>query len=344
MLNKYSYVSKDSLLENYSYRIFDYYFIPFSIGKFYKSPLRQDKIPSFNIYKSNKNKNVLLYKDFGGTKGNAIDFVMNLKNISFYSALDLIVKELKLPYKVKNRTNNIQVNKKEYCNEEEEEKKKYLLRPTLYKLNRKPIYNQTDLKYWIRDLKVPTIKYLIKHNVYSAKELHIGKAFIWLATTESPIYIFYEKYLDSWFKKAYRPFGEIGEKWRSDLPDASNIIHGLHLLKGNSDDLIITKAVKDNIVLDVLGFETISTQGEDMPFNINLMSVLKKHYKNIFVLYDNDFSKEENTGRILSNKFAQEHNINQIIIPSEYPYSDVSELIYKFDRNTLKHLINKWKN
>lgn len=342
MLNTYPHATKELIVENHSAEIFRYYFRNFELGKLYSSPLRKDPIPSFNIYASRKNQSILLFKDFGGQRGNAIDFVMALQNVAFYDAITTIVKDLNLPYKTRgNYVNIVPVFKrKDFI---PDEKVKHRLLPIIYKFNGRPIYTETDRKFWLRDLKVPSLSYLTRHRILSAKELHIGGASVWYATTDSPIYIYPEKYEGEWWRKAYRPFGEPGEKWRSDYPDAANMIHGVDLLRGNTEDLIITKSVKDNVVLDCTGFEAIATQGEDMPFNPNLMLALKKWYKRIYVLFDNDYTKEDNVGRRLSEKFANEHDVGQIIIPRSYEFTDTSELIATFDHDTLKRLINKWK-
>lgn len=342
MLNNYPHATKELLVENHSAEIFRHYFRSFELGKLYNSPLRKDPVPSFNIYASRKNRNILLYKDYGGGRGNAIDFVIALHNLSFYDAITTIVSDLHLPYKTKGNYVNIKARTKKVVSKPEEPVKHRLL-PIIYKYNGKPIFTEADKKYWLRDLKVPNLSYLHKHRVLSAKELHIGGASVWAATSEQPIYIYPERYKGEWWRKAYRPFGEVGEKWRSDYPDAANMVHGIDLLKSKNESLIISKAVKDNILLDCMGFSAISTQGEDMSFNPNLMATLKKWFKRIYVFYDNDYSKKDNVGRRLSAKFAEEHKVGQIIIPDSYEFTDTGELAKVFDLHTLKHLINKWK-
>lgn len=330
----YPPVTKKELLEKHSAAIFRRYFRSFEIGRLYKSPLRKEDNASFNIFEGRKG--VLMYKDFGGSKGNAIDFVMVSKCLNFYSAIVQIVQDLNLRYSVRGLQVDTIKKEEEFIVKKVE--KKYKLLPILFDK-----FTDTDYNYWIVEHKLKDLEIVKKHNVRSAQELSIGGIPIWGATRDNPIYIYFEKYEEEWYRKAYRPYGEIGEKWRCDYPDIANMVHGVDLLRGNRNDLIITKSVKDVIVLESLGFEAICVQSEDLPFPQGLLTMLKKWYEYIYVLFDNDFGKKENAGRKLSNKFAKNYNIKQIIIPREYCYTDVSELIKTFDKDTIKFLIEQWK-
>jgi hypothetical protein len=332
--------TKELVLEH-SATIFGYYFRPFSLGRNYKSPLRADKRPSFNIFKSKSG--TLLYKDFGDSRGNAIDFVMNMHNVSFAEAIVKIVKELNLPYEVSDPQNKYVKRNVEVPQFKPKEKKKNLLYPIYYKHDGKPIYTAYDKKYWLGDLKLPSMQYLIKHRMYSARELLIGDAKVWEAFDGDPIYIYLEKYEGQWWRKGYRPHGGPGEKWRSDYPNAAAMLHGLDLMNVRSDELIITKSNKDSVVMDSLGYNVINTQGEDIPIPDWIIKKLKELYKDIYIFFDNDFTKEDNPGRRLSDKYAESYQVNQIIIPSSYEFTDTSELINTFNRITTRNLIEKWK-
>lgn len=66
-----------------------------SYGVCIRSPFRQDRNPSFNIYMSRKG---VRYKDFGdeGIHGNCYDLVMRLFCLTFQEALEKIASDFNL--------------------------------------------------------------------------------------------------------------------------------------------------------------------------------------------------------------------------------------------------------
>ena len=82
-------------------------------------------------------------------------------------------------------------------------------------------------------------------------------------------------------------------------------------------------------------------QGEGYIPKEKVINILKERYKNIFILYDNDFNVSENHGRILGNKIANLFGLRQIEIPDVYQSKDPSDLCKNFDRATLKKVVNQ---
>jgi len=327
---------KDRVLQ-YSSSIFKYYFGSYKIGTYYKSPFRKEKRPSFNIFVNNVG--LLFFKDFGNTKGNAIDFVMELYRMTFTEAINRIIIDLKIDTSLGIKYREAVVKRDKIQSSIKREK---ILQPIYFKYNNKPVYTEFDKIYWLDRLKIGSLNYLIKHHVYSAKELLINNARVWSAYYGDPIYIYREKYLSKVHSKAYKPLDRLGDKWRSDYPNAKRMIHNLENLDFSKDEVIITKSNKDCIILDSLGFNVCNTQGEDMEIPRDIIEVLKDNF-NLFLLYDCDYNKEENKGYILSNKYANMYGINEIKISEHYEATDTAELISKLNRETVKMLINKWK-
>jgi len=328
-------LTKDRLLD-YSTDIFRYYFRSDLIGgKYYPSPFRKEKVPSFNMY-NNKNKGYLVYKDWGGTFGNAIDFVMRLYNMDFREAMIRIVVDLRLPF----ITDNSIVDTKLEFKRALTSKKEYDIMPNLLGTIDNPLYDSTDAAYWSK-MFIPT-SYLIKHDVYSLLSYYINKLEV-RRKEGNPIYLYLEYYNDKVYYKLYKPKAEGINKWKSNMTDvASKIYHNIHKIPAEGDLLIITKSVKDNVVLSYLGYNAISGQGEDIPLDVDIIDDLKKRYKQILIFYDNDFSKEVNYGIEAAKREAIKHQLNYIFIPDKFECKDISDLACKMKSITsLKLIINE---
>lgn len=87
-------MTKEDILDRVSEEdLFRHFFGDFKLGKLYKSPLRNEQIPSFNIYKGVTG---LRYKDFGGEQGDIFQFIMEKESVNFTGSLALIVNEFNL--------------------------------------------------------------------------------------------------------------------------------------------------------------------------------------------------------------------------------------------------------
>ena len=84
----------------------------------------------------------------------------------------------------------------------------------------------------------------------------------------------------------YFPWQDKGKKFRTDWTDIC--VPGFAQLEYNSPLLIITKSMKDVIVLRSLGYEAISPRGENRPSPAECVTLMKLRYEKILVLFDND--------------------------------------------------------
>ena len=59
-----------------------------------------------------------------------------------------------------------------------------------------------------------------------------------------------------------------------------------------------------------------------------VMDQLKNRFDNIYVLYDNDYTKENNPGRLFGNKISSKYQLKQIEIPDRFKSKDYSDLVF----------------
>lgn len=316
---------KEKILED-SERVFKYYFKPdFELNRYYESPLRKEENPSFNIFKGRDG--VLLFKDWGGKSGNVIDFVALLHNTDFYKAVDLITNRLNIKKRIK-------LKKKK-----ERKKNEIILTPLYRRRNGNFFYTNKDIYYW-NELGV-NIERVFKHNILSAHKLYIGKNLVINAENDKSLFIEIENYEGKSYMKTYYPdYSDIRNKWRNNMRGMyDKLIHNYKNIPKKGDTLIVTKSFKDCLVLESLGFIVVSTQGEDVPIYKDIVEDLHRRYNNIYLLYDNDFSKKDNVGRRLGNKYASLYNFKQIEIPDKFKVTDSADFYKKHGRLKLKKTI-----
>ena len=97
------YISEEEIFRKY----IDY---NFKLGEMFLSPLRKEDLPSFNVYCDNRSGRIL-YKDYAGSSGSAITFVMNKFNLTFREALKKIVTDFNIQKYNNVSNNNVQEQK-----------------------------------------------------------------------------------------------------------------------------------------------------------------------------------------------------------------------------------------
>jgi sulfur relay (sulfurtransferase) DsrC/TusE family protein len=288
------------------YDIYSYYLgSKFDVGKIMSSPFRQDLKPSFGIFKD-KSNTALLWKDQAtGETGNIITFVKKYKNLYRNSqALKLIWDEvvkghLKISERGKEVVEHysstktiISIKRKNFTDTDDEYWGQYnITRETLNKFNVVPI-----LHFWIND----TMQSL----VYSK---------------DCPMYAYriFDKF------KIYRPLSTFKkDKWRTNC--SSIDLQGYEQLPTKGNLLIITKSLKDVMVLYQLGYNSVALQSENDHLNKDILLDLQKRFKRIVIFFDNDIPGFES-----AVKLSEKYNLQYVNIDSSqlelYQVKDISD-------------------
>ena len=296
----------------------------FKVGQIMSSPFREDKHPSFGVFKSSNG--ALLWKDQAtGKTGNIVTFVKEIENLYHNK------QALKLIY---------------------DKFVKGIIQPTIegirvrehYDRLRKSIsikrqnFTRSDDEYWLQyGISRETLK---KYNVYPI-------TFFWIDdvlqpfryTKDSPMYAY--KIFDKF--KIYRPYSQYKkDKWRTNCSTID--IQGFEQLPEEGDLLILTKSLKDIMVLDELGYTAVALQSENDKLNYKIFNNLSERFKKIVILFDNDEPGKESAA-----KLANEYNIEYCFIDSSiyelYNVKDISDYIHIFGKEqTIKLLKSLIKN
>jgi len=300
--NKKAIEKSDILSRVTEYAIFAHYIGNFKIGHVYNSPLREDKNPSFGIFVSNKTGS-LLYKDMSsGECGDVFNFVKKYKNLSTYNeTLELISNDI--------------LAKGPNQGELQSESRRYELKEKHISVVRKP-FTKVDVNFWsqffiteetLKAYKVDAIQKYLVDNLVKSKY-----------TNDNPMYCY--KVFNRF--KIYKPFETKINKWRGNL--SSLDIFGFEQLPESGDLLIITKSLKDVMVLKELGYDAVAPSSESTIIPNVVIDNLKSKFNKIVVFYDRD-----KTGMKFARQLCAANGFNAIFINKKYKTKDISDLIKK---------------
>ena len=307
-------ILSDILSQLDDYDIFAYYMGNFKVGKLYNSPLRHDdKNPSFAVFKGRQGN--LMFKDHGsGVAGNALRFVKEYNHISTDSELE---KEL---LKIIRHTAPLSTRdvKREYKSSSSVE----------IGIVRQDFTN-IDINYWSQyGIDIPTLQ---RYNVFSIKYFLCNRIVSGVYKDTNPMYAY--KVNDRF--KIYRPMNSKYTKWRTNL--TSRDIQGLaQLPDGKGKLLIVTKSLKDVMVLRMMGYDAVSPSSETTFIPDDILQTLRDKYENMLILYDRD-----QTGMIRAREYSRKYNIPAFFINKRFAAKDISDAVKENGFDTIKQWLTK---
>ena len=326
--SKVKTITLEDILNRLSeYDIYAYYLgANFKIGKPISSPFRRDANPSFGIFKSDNG--ALLWKDLGtGDTGNCVSFVRDIltypkTKYGSLMAMEKIYEDIIQRNGINGFYNTPKVTLSLSCVQHDS-------KATL-NVKRKE-WTETDINYW-RSYHIP-LKTLEKFAVSPIQYVFLNDIIVWMYTPENPMYV-YKIYNGL---KVYRPFAEKAKKWLSSCKRFD--LQGLQQLPQNNKLLIITKSLKDVMVLHELGYNAVAPHAEHHAIPKNIITHLKNRFNRVVVLYDND-----RVGIEGAKKLGKRYNLNLIFIPKEEGVKDISDFVKKYTLTEGKKLLTKLLN
>ena len=308
------------------YDIFVYYCPSFKqLNKPFCSELRHDRKPTASIVAWHGR---LLYKDFGHSDHsfNCFSYVQHKFSCSFVSALRIIDCDFNLNLSPKTSEIAFTMGAMGYKQKQPIIEETY----TLILKRRRP-FSQEDEKFWS--------KYYISKKILVTFDVEPISHYWVNGNRFSCNSITYAYKFGSRFK-IYAPY-EDKFKWSSNVN--STDIQGFKQLPPTGDMLILTSSLKDVMCLYSAGYNAIAFQSEMQKPDKTLMKDLQTRFKEVYVLYDNDYDNTNNPGQTMALKICEEFNLGNVCIPSEYVSKDPSDLVASMDGslNILKYIINE---
>lgn len=115
------------------------------------------------------------------------------------------------------------------------------------------------------------------------------------------------------------------------------MIQGTHMLPKSGEYLVITKSMKDCMVLYELGIPAIAPCSETTFISDSQYRKLKERFDNIVILWDNDL-----TGIKFANKFRKQYDIIPLWLPRD-THKDISDYYKAEGKKKTLELIEKGK-
>ena len=295
-----------------------------------KSPLREDKKPSFGLYSNDGIK--VNFKDLAkGDRGGTFDLLQELFRTNLEGVLNKVYNDL--PNFGLSKPINV-----------------YKSAPSLNNLHNGKgsvdlkckirNWENYDLEYW-KQFGI-TKQWLIFGDVYPISHIIITKNGVERAMgAEKYAYVYVERKDGDITLKIYQPYSK-RHKW-SNKHDSS-VWDLWEKLPETGNYLIITSSRKDALCIwENVGIPSTSLQAESYLPKPQVVGELKQRFKYVFVLYDNDFDAEENHGKLLGTHLAETYDLIPLFIPTKYRSKDTSDLCKnhgtKVVRSVIKDLI-----
>ena len=325
-------ITKDLLLSKFSEEtIFCYYLGITNISKkLVRNVTRNDKKPTCGFYR-NKSKTLILHDFATGEYFNCFSLVMKLYSCTYHKALKIIATDFGLissekpPVKVRHipkfeqddQITHIQIEMGEFTDQ--------------------------DLKWW-KQFGI-TKKTLDKFRVFSCDTVFLNGNIFSKKAQHNPVYGYYfgkKEGIEQW--RIYFP-------QRKEMRFIGNVptktIQGFKQLPKSGKLLVITKSMKDVMLLSELGIPAIAPNSETQFVSESVLSQLKSRFKHIVLLYDNDY-----TGVCFSNKIHKQYpELHVMLIPRSTKCKDISDY-YKmygklktmeFVKSGINYLVSKIK-
>lgn len=316
--------------------IFKMYCSPFKeVGRKFSSELRDDPNPSAIISEFNGK---LWYKDFGETEkaADCFSYIMRKYSITFIEALGMINSDFKLGLQEYVKYNKLPYNKEKIKTQFTNLEKCVGLTQGKQVKIITPIYRNwlnSDVKYWKNNYYIDIAR-LKRFGVRPIKAFLLNDKYI---KTDPTTYIFQVTSEDGVvYYKIYSPLNKFN-KWLSNC--TKNQYLGFDYLPWIGDIVVITKSLKDIMVLSLFDIPAIAPQSESQVISYYIYTNLKRRFKNIFILYDNDVSGRKGTSLTLERY----SDIIPIFIPNytDKITKDISDFIFEYRYNETYKLINR---
>lgn len=316
----------------------------FEIGKPFNAPYRSDNNASFALRYDIRGR--LMFKDFGrsGMYGDIFNYIQSTRNVTFLESLEIVNEDFGL--NLINRTNKIvlkqgeKVVKRKISEREIQELLKFekkfketqsqiLIQAVVRK------WEKEDYRYW-NNYGI-TKETLDKYYVYPASKIFKNKNLIYSYTKSNPCYVYY--FQKSNHVKCYFPFSQ--DRSKRFFGNVNNLqdIQGYYqcdIKGGKKEDklLILTKSMKDVMLLREFEIDAVALHGENHKFEADFIRHIKKYYGRIISLYDRD-----KAGILGAKRLWKEHNIEPFFIQKKWYCKDISDLFMTYGNEVVREFL-----
>lgn len=306
-------ITKEFLLEKYSEETYFEHYLGVPVTKrLIRSPIRQDNHPTCSFYRNKQGD--LIFKDFGAnTHLSFIGVVMEMFNLNYYEALKKIASDFGLIHSDLTQVAKvpIKISPRKFVDEG----------PTIIQIEKKD-FSIEELNWW-KQFGI-TKELLKKYNVYSCKHVFLNGTLKVKSTPNNFIFGYYFGKQDG--RELWKIYMPMRENYRFMNNLDSKRLQGFKQLPESGPVLVITKSMKDCLVMSSLGIPAIAPNSEHLFVEPKVLNALKNRFKRIIVFYDND-----KTGLHRTWEIRKEHpELTYIWLPKKYNTKDISDFYKEY--------------
>lgn len=304
-------ITKELLLSKNSEETYMEHYLGIPVKKgLFKSPLRKDSKPTASFFRNKKGD--LIFHDFRGDfYGNFISVVMELFQCSYYKALKIIANDFGI--------NN-------YKNYEKHESKieysgiifKETQSTSIIQVEKKE-FSQKELDWW--DSFGISKTTLNKYKVVSCSSIFLNGQYFTSSSDKSPIFGYYGGKKDG--IELWRIYMPTKKTFRFLSNWSSSIIQGSKQLIESGDYCILSKSLKDVMLLHEFNFISCAPNAESITISKSQFDKLNQKFNNIIIFFDNDLAGVQG-----AHRYKKQFNCKCIFIKRKYA-KDISDLYKK---------------
>ena len=287
------------------------------------SPLRRDEKPSMGIYSPNGTE--VNFIDFGtGERGSIFTLLRKMWNTSFADTLKKIYEDFaRFSSSVSVRASIPSCRIVGNSDHSRSVDMQCKVRE----------WRDYDIEYW-ESYGVP-LKWLKYADVYPISHILIiknGNSYVFGADKYAYAYVEFKEGKTT--LKIYQPYNKSGFKW-ANKHDKS-VISLWTKVPEYGDKICICSSLKDALCLWAnTGIPALAIQGEGYTISNTAVSELKRRYKEIYILLDND-----DAGLQDAVKLSESTGFTNIVLPKKYGEKDISDLYHSLqDKERFKSII-----
>ena len=273
------------------------------------SPFREDNRPSFGIYLSNKSQRVY-YKDYAtNDSGGLFDLLGKLWKCDYRKVLENINKDIN-----KIDKGDIRLNTKSFVTIRSNNEH-YSTSDLQCKIRE---WRDYDIEYWSQyGISLKWLKYADVYPI--SHKIIIKNQHKYVFKADKLAYAYVERKEGKVSIKIYQPKNTNGYKW-SNKHDNS-VISLWTKIPEYGNVLCICSSVKDSLCLWAnAGIPAVCPQGEGYRMSTTAINELKRRFKKIYILFDND-----EAGILDGKKLAEVTGFTNLILPKFDNGKDVSD-------------------
>ncbi len=286
------------------------------------SPLRSDKRPSFGLYSTDGKR--IYYTDLSTKdRGGLFDLLSAMWGVDYKGVLERInsdIPNFSTGSNIKSYTPCTIKTTSSYSKETDLQCK---VRE----------WRKYDLEFWESfGISIDWLKYAEVYPISHKIVLKEGRKYVFGADKYAYAYVEHKE--NRVTLKIYQPFNTRGYKW-SNKHDSS-VISLWTKVPNYGEDICICASLKDALCLWAnTGIPSLAIQGEGYKMSNTAISELKRRYKNIYILLDND-----EAGLKDAKKLAEETGFTNLVLPRINEAKDISDLYHSLqDRNKFQSII-----